>query len=100
LENALSRYKSISADAPGQLIWSVAENYRFESGLLEVFVCLRSWPMNPTLQSHKFFGRARNWLLALGKWWVFKLSLKDQWTVQTPTFQAIGGAISLYVLCN
>jgi len=56
--------------------------------------------MNPTLQSHKFFGRARNWLLALGKWWVFKLSLKDQWTVQTPTFQAIGGAISLYVLCN
>ncbi|KAL2590681.1 hypothetical protein AAZV13_13G301900 [Glycine max] len=28
-------YKSISSDAPGQLIWSVAENYRFEPGLVE-----------------------------------------------------------------
>ncbi|XP_027926448.1 uncharacterized protein LOC114183576 isoform X1 [Vigna unguiculata] len=35
LETALSSYKSISADAPGRSIWSVAENYRFESGLLE-----------------------------------------------------------------
>ncbi|KAK7272022.1 hypothetical protein RJT34_28360 [Clitoria ternatea] len=35
LENALSSYKSISADAPGQLIWSVAENYRFEPALVE-----------------------------------------------------------------
>ncbi|KAL9322942.1 hypothetical protein ACSQ67_010995 [Phaseolus vulgaris] len=35
LETALSSYRSISADAPSQLIWSVAENYRFESGLLE-----------------------------------------------------------------
>lgn len=35
LETALSSYKSISADAPGQLIWSVAENYRFEPGLVE-----------------------------------------------------------------
>ncbi|TKY48347.1 oxidoreductase protein [Spatholobus suberectus] len=35
LEAALSSYKSISADAPGQLIWSVAENYRFEPGLVE-----------------------------------------------------------------
>ncbi|XP_014497674.1 uncharacterized protein YMR315W [Vigna radiata var. radiata] len=35
LETALSSYKSISADFPGQLIWSVAENYRFESGLKE-----------------------------------------------------------------
>jgi len=50
LETALSGYKSLSADAPGQLIWSVAENFRFETGLIEVFVCLRSWPMNPTVQ--------------------------------------------------
>ncbi|KAK7261578.1 hypothetical protein RIF29_27892 [Crotalaria pallida] len=35
LENALYNYRSISADAPGQLIWSVAENYRFEPGLVE-----------------------------------------------------------------
>ncbi|KAH1219215.1 Uncharacterized protein GmHk_13G039401 [Glycine max] len=35
LEAALSSYKSISSDAPGQLIWSVAENYRFEPGLVE-----------------------------------------------------------------
>ncbi|GAU21922.1 hypothetical protein TSUD_110620, partial [Trifolium subterraneum] len=35
LETALSNYKSISADAPGQRIWSVAENYRFEPALLE-----------------------------------------------------------------
>ncbi|XP_027342582.1 uncharacterized protein LOC113855231 isoform X2 [Abrus precatorius] len=35
LKTALSQYKSISADAPGQLIWSVAENYRFEPGLVE-----------------------------------------------------------------
>jgi hypothetical protein len=34
----LSNYKSISADASGQRIWSVAENYRFEPALLEVFV--------------------------------------------------------------
>lgn len=37
LETALSNYKSISADAPGQLIWSVAENYRFETAIVEVF---------------------------------------------------------------
>ncbi|XP_061367304.1 dehydrogenase FPY6 isoform X2 [Gastrolobium bilobum] len=35
LETALSNYNFISADAPGQLIWSVAENYRFEPALLE-----------------------------------------------------------------
>ncbi|KAI5442373.1 hypothetical protein KIW84_011445 [Lathyrus oleraceus] len=35
LETALSTYKSISADAPGQIIWSVAENYRFEPALIE-----------------------------------------------------------------
>ncbi|CAK8536017.1 unnamed protein product [Lathyrus sativus] len=35
LETALSTYKSISADAPGQIIWSVAENYRFEPALVE-----------------------------------------------------------------
>ncbi|WVZ01499.1 hypothetical protein V8G54_027568 [Vigna mungo] len=35
LETALSSYQSISAGSPGQLIWSVAENYRFESGLIE-----------------------------------------------------------------
>ncbi|RDX95601.1 hypothetical protein CR513_21848 [Mucuna pruriens] len=35
LETALSSYKSISADAPNPLIWSVAENYRFEPGLVE-----------------------------------------------------------------
>lgn len=35
LETALSNYKSISADAPGQIIWSVAENYRFEPALVE-----------------------------------------------------------------
>ncbi|XP_027925923.1 uncharacterized protein LOC114183195 [Vigna unguiculata] len=35
LETALSSYQSISAASPGPLIWSVAENYRFESGLLE-----------------------------------------------------------------
>lgn len=58
LEGSLSSYKTICPD--GQLIWSVAENYRFEPGLVEVFACLRSGPMNPTLQSHKFFGSARN----------------------------------------
>ncbi|KAL5082603.1 hypothetical protein RYX36_011024, partial [Vicia faba] len=35
LETALSAYKSISADAPDQIIWSVAENYRFEPALVE-----------------------------------------------------------------
>ncbi|WVZ23942.1 hypothetical protein V8G54_002486 [Vigna mungo] len=35
LETALSSYQSISAGSPGQLIWSVAENFRFESGLIE-----------------------------------------------------------------
>ncbi|KAE9585968.1 putative glucose-fructose oxidoreductase [Lupinus albus] len=35
LETALYNYRSISADAPGQLIWSVAENYRFEPALVE-----------------------------------------------------------------
>ncbi|KAL1325326.1 hypothetical protein HN51_035401 [Arachis hypogaea] len=35
LETALHNYKSISADAPRQVIWSVAENYRFEPALVE-----------------------------------------------------------------
>ncbi|XP_019448287.1 PREDICTED: uncharacterized protein LOC109351303 [Lupinus angustifolius] len=35
LETALYNYRSISADAPGQLIWSVAENYRFEPAIVE-----------------------------------------------------------------
>ncbi|XP_057452708.1 uncharacterized protein LOC130744551 [Lotus japonicus] len=35
LETALSNYKSICADAPRQLVWSVAENYRFEPALVE-----------------------------------------------------------------
>ncbi|RYR41677.1 hypothetical protein Ahy_A08g038089 [Arachis hypogaea] len=30
LETALHNYKSVFADVPGQVIWSVAEIYRFE----------------------------------------------------------------------
>uniref|UniRef100_A0A2P2JH01 Gfo/Idh/MocA-like oxidoreductase N-terminal domain-containing protein n=1 Tax=Rhizophora mucronata TaxID=61149 RepID=A0A2P2JH01_RHIMU len=35
IETALLSYKSICANIPGQPIWAVAENYRFEPGLLE-----------------------------------------------------------------
>lgn len=38
LETALSSYKSICANLPGQPIWAVAENYRFEPAFLEVLV--------------------------------------------------------------
>lgn len=38
IENALSRYNSICPDPPGQPIWAVAENYRFEPAFVEVFV--------------------------------------------------------------
>ncbi|KAH9741029.1 GFO IDH MocA domain-containing protein [Citrus sinensis] len=35
IENALSRYNSICPDPPGQPIWAVAENYRFEPAFVE-----------------------------------------------------------------
>ncbi|KAJ8759607.1 hypothetical protein K2173_008788 [Erythroxylum novogranatense] len=35
IESALLSYKSIAADVPGKPIWAIAENYRFEPGLLE-----------------------------------------------------------------
>ncbi|XP_028780049.1 uncharacterized protein YMR315W isoform X2 [Neltuma alba] len=35
LETAIHNYKSISADVPSNLIWAVAENYRFEPGFVE-----------------------------------------------------------------
>lgn len=35
IENALSRYNSICPDSPGQPIWAVAENYRFEPAFME-----------------------------------------------------------------
>ncbi|XP_012092787.1 uncharacterized protein YMR315W isoform X2 [Jatropha curcas] len=35
IETALSSYKSIYANSPGQPIWAVAENYRFEPAFVE-----------------------------------------------------------------
>ncbi|KAI9081924.1 hypothetical protein K1719_036186 [Acacia pycnantha] len=35
LETAIHNYKSISVDVPGNLIWAVAENYRFERVFVE-----------------------------------------------------------------
>lgn len=35
LETAIHNYKSISLDVPSNLIWAVAENYRFEPGFVE-----------------------------------------------------------------
>lgn len=35
IEYALSRYNSICLDSPGQPIWAVAENYRFEPAFVE-----------------------------------------------------------------
>ncbi|KAI4334604.1 hypothetical protein L6164_019272 [Bauhinia variegata] len=35
LETALYNYKSIFAEVPGQPIWALAENYRFEPGFVE-----------------------------------------------------------------
>ncbi|KAK9220872.1 hypothetical protein WN944_009296 [Citrus x changshan-huyou] len=35
IEKALSRYNSICPDSPGQPIWAVAENYRFEPAFVE-----------------------------------------------------------------
>ncbi|KAL3850079.1 hypothetical protein ACJIZ3_011961 [Penstemon smallii] len=35
MENALSCYNSLSTTLPSRPIWAVAENYRFEAGLLE-----------------------------------------------------------------
>lgn len=37
-ETALSCYNSICAKVPGQPIWAVAENYRFEPAFVEVYI--------------------------------------------------------------
>lgn len=38
VETAISCYNSICANSPGQPIWAVAENYRFEPAFVEVIV--------------------------------------------------------------
>lgn len=37
-ETALACYNSIYANVPGQPIWAVAENYRFEPAFVEVHI--------------------------------------------------------------